>query len=127
MPFGELNINGLTDTGALSSAILEADLRKIRLLVPHTILNEGLQAEFQIMFANGQLEAPIPTVEMQLEVGDITFREKFKRYDKPYQPFRRCLIPTMQQYHTRYASGNLELSFLFNANKKRRSDIPKCY
>ena len=29
------------------------------------------------MVANGQLEAPIATVEMQLEVGDITFREKF--------------------------------------------------
>ena len=29
------------------------------------------------MLANGQLEAPIATVELQLEVGDITFREKF--------------------------------------------------
>ena len=41
MDFGELNIDGLIDTGALSSAIPEADLRKIRLLAPHTILNEG--------------------------------------------------------------------------------------
>ena len=29
------------------------------------------------MVANGQLEAPIATVELQFEVGDITFREKF--------------------------------------------------
>ena len=50
MDFGELNIDGLIDTGALSSAIPEADLRKIRLLAP---------------------------VELQFEVGDITFREKF--------------------------------------------------
>ena len=78
MDFGELNIDGLIDTGALSSAIPEADLRKIRLLAPHTILNEGPPPEFQIMVANGQLEAPIATVEMQFEVGDITFREKFK-------------------------------------------------
>ena len=28
MDFGELNIDGLIDTGALSSAIPEADLRK---------------------------------------------------------------------------------------------------
>ena len=41
MEFGELNIDGLIDTGALSSAIPEADLRKIRLLAPHTIINEG--------------------------------------------------------------------------------------
>ena len=77
MDFGELNIDGLIDTGALSSAIPEADLRKIRLLAPHTILNEGPPPEFQIMVANGQLESPIATVELQFEVGDITFREKF--------------------------------------------------
>ena len=29
------------------------------------------------MVANGELEAPIATVELQFEVGDITFREKF--------------------------------------------------
>ena len=29
------------------------------------------------MVANGQLEAPVATVELQFEVGDITFREKF--------------------------------------------------
>ena len=77
MDFGELNIDGLIDTGALSSAFPEADLRKIRLLAPHTILNEGPPPEFQNMVANGQLEAPIATVELQFEVGDITFREKF--------------------------------------------------
>ena len=77
MDFGELNFDGLIATGALSSAIPEADLRKIRLLAPHTILNEGPPPEFQIMVANGQLEAPIATVELQFEVGDITFREKF--------------------------------------------------
>ena len=49
--FGELNIDQLIDTGALSSAIPEADLRKSRLLAPHTILNEGPPPEFQIMVA----------------------------------------------------------------------------
>ena len=29
------------------------------------------------MVANGQLEAPIATVELKFEVGDITFRGKF--------------------------------------------------
>ena len=61
----------------MSSALPEADLRKIRLLATHTILNKGPPPEFQIMVANGQLEAPIATVELQFEVGDITFREKF--------------------------------------------------
>ena len=40
MDFGELNIDRLIDTGALSGAIPEVDLRKIRLLAPHTKLNE---------------------------------------------------------------------------------------
>ena len=77
MDFGELNIVGLIDTGSLSSAIPEANLRKIPLLAPHTILNESSPPEFQIMVANGQFEAPIATVELQFEVGDITFKEKF--------------------------------------------------
>ena len=76
MDFGELNIDWLIDTGALSSAIPEADLRKFRLLAPHTVLNEGPPPEFQIMVANGHLEAPVATVELQFEVGDFTFREK---------------------------------------------------
>ena len=77
MDFGELNIDVLIDTGALSSAIREADVHKIRLLARHTILIEGPPPEFQIMVANGQLEASIATVELQFEVGDITFRERF--------------------------------------------------
>ena len=77
MDFGEFNIDGLIETGALSSVIPEADLRQKRLLAPDTILNEGPQPEFQIMVANGQLEAPIATVKLQVEVGDITFRENF--------------------------------------------------
>ena len=54
MDFGELNIHWLIDTVGLSSAIPEADRRKIRLLAPHTIMNEGPPREFQIMVANGQ-------------------------------------------------------------------------
>ena len=77
MDFGELNIDGLIDTGVLSSAIPEADLRKIRSLAPHKILNEGPPPELKIMVANGQLEAPIATVELQFEVGDIIIKEKF--------------------------------------------------
>ena len=75
--FRELIIDGLIDTGALSGAIPKADLPKIRLLAPHTILNEGPPPEIQIMVANGHLAAPIATVKLQFEVDDITFREKF--------------------------------------------------
>ena len=67
----------LRDTSVLSSTDLEADLRKNRLLAPRTFLNGGLPHELQSLIANGHLEAPIATVVLQFEVGDITFREKF--------------------------------------------------
>ena len=77
MDFGELTIDGLLDTGALSSAIPDADLRKIRLLAPQSIVKEGPAPIFQIMVANGQLETPKSTVELKFEVGDIEFHEIF--------------------------------------------------
>ena len=77
MDFGELTLDGLVDTGALSSAIPEADLREIRLLAPQSIVKEGPAPNFQIMVANGQLETPKSTVELKFEVGDIEFHEFF--------------------------------------------------
>ena len=74
---GELTIDGLNDPNALTSAISEADVRKIRLLATQTILNEGPPPYFQRLVANGHLERPSATVELQFEVGDIFFNEGF--------------------------------------------------
>ena len=75
MDFGELTLDGLIDTGAHSSAIPEADLRKIRLLAPQSIVKEGPAPSFQKLVANGDLETSKSTVELKLEVGDIEFHE----------------------------------------------------
>ena len=75
MDFGELILEGLVDTGALSSAIPEADLRKIRLIAPQSIVKEGPAPNFQIMVANGELETPKSTVELKFNVGDIEFHD----------------------------------------------------
>ena len=77
MDFEELTLDGLIDTGAHSSAIPKADLRKIRLLAPQSIVTEGPAPSFQIMVANGDLETPKSTVELKFEVGDIEFHEIF--------------------------------------------------
>ena len=77
MDFGALTIDGLVDTGALTSAISEADLNKIKLLSNESIKDTGPAPNFQIMVANGQLENPIGTVELQFEVADFEFRERF--------------------------------------------------
>ena len=55
MDFDDFPLDGLVDTGALSSAIPEADLRKIRLLDLQSFIKEGSSPNFQIMVANGQL------------------------------------------------------------------------
>ena len=59
-----------------ASAISKADLRKTHLLASQTPLNEEQTPEFQILVANGHLETPNATVELQFEIGDI----QFKRY-----------------------------------------------
>ena len=76
MDFEELHIDGLMETGALSSAISETDIGRNRLLAPHTNLTEGFSPEFQIMVVNGHLEATIATVGMQFKVSGSTVREK---------------------------------------------------
>ena len=77
MDFGELTTDGLIDTGALTSAISDADLNKIKLLSNSSIIDTGPAPNFQIMVANGQLENPIGTVELRFEVADFEFRERF--------------------------------------------------
>ena len=68
--FGELTTEGLIDTGALTGAILEADL-----LALEAFLNEGPPPDFQIEVANGYLELPRATVELQLQVDGILFKK----------------------------------------------------
>ena len=46
MDFGKPNLDYLVDTGALSSAFPEADLRKIRILAPRSIVKEGPAPNF---------------------------------------------------------------------------------
>ena len=86
MDFGELTLDGLVDTGALSSAVPEADLRKIRLLAPQSIVKEGPAPNVQIMVASEQLETPKSTVELKFEVGDIEFHEIFIVMEKLTSP-----------------------------------------
>ena len=86
MDFGELTLDGLVDTGGLSSAIPEAELRETPLLAPQSITKEGPAPNFQIMVAYGQLETPKSTVELKFEVGDIDFYEIFIVLEKLTSP-----------------------------------------
>ena len=73
----KLTIDGLIDTGALTSAISEQDLNKIKVFAPETVTDTSPAPNFQIMVANGQLETPIGTVCLTFEVADFMFKENF--------------------------------------------------
>ena len=77
MDFEKLTFDGLIDTGALTSAISEQDLNKIKLIANEAIKDTGPMPNFQIMVDNGQLEVPIGTVLLEFEVADFILRENF--------------------------------------------------
>ena len=98
MDFGELNLDGLIDTGDHSNAIPEADLGKIRLLAPQSRVKEGPAPSFQRMVAYGDLETPKSTVELKFEVGDIELHEIFIVMEKLSSPIIGLMF--LQRKHT---------------------------
>ena len=101
----------LKDTSALSSTIPEADLCGIRLLAPHTILNEGPLPDFQFKVANGQLEAPNATTDLQLDFGEKSFRGKFIVMKKHTSPLVGLLFLQRNNTILRMRQGVLNFSF----------------
>ena len=78
MDFAELNLDSLVDTVAISSAIPEPDLRKIRLLAPQSKTKEGPAPNCQRMVANRQLKKLKTFVEFNFEFHEISiFMETF--------------------------------------------------
>ena len=120
MDFGELTLDGLIDTGAHSSAIPEADLRKIRLLAPQSIVKEGPAPSFQIMVANGDLETPKSTVELKFEVGDIEFHEIFIVMEKLSSPIVGLMF--LQRNHTVLDMRQGILNFPFFSMQLKTAD-----
>ena len=68
----------IIDTEAFSSAILQVDSCKVRLLAFIAIVKEEPKVPtFQNMVAHRQLENPITTVELKFEIGKIEFNVIF--------------------------------------------------
>ena len=118
MDFGELTIDGLIDTGALSSAIPEMDFRKIRLFSPQSVIWEGPPPNFQIMVANVQLKTPKCTTELKFEVGDIKFHKIFIVLENLTGPIIGLMF--LQQNHTvlDMKQGILNFPFFFQCSSK---------
>ena len=74
--------NGLTiDALAVSrpyvSAIAQTELVIMKQLAPGNIIKIDDPPNFQIQVANGQLEKPISTTTLKIDIGDNTFAENF--------------------------------------------------
>ena len=98
MDFGGLTIHGVIDTGALSSAILEMDLRKMRLLSPQSVIREGPPPNFQIKGRKWTIRTPKSTIELIFEVCDIEFQEIFIVMENLTGPIIGLLF--LQRKHT---------------------------
>ena len=122
MDFGELTFNGLIDTGALSSATPERDLRKIRLLSAQSVIREGPPPNFQIIVANGQLETTKSTIELKFEVGDLEFHEIFIVMEDLTGPIIGLMFLQKKPYSSGHETGN---SCSFQCSSKQLIiDIP---
>ena len=126
MDFGELTLDGLIDTGAHSSAIPEADLRKIRLLAPQSIVKEEPAPSFQILIANGDLETAESTVEVKTE-GDTEFHEICFVIDKLCSPIIGLMF--LQRTHTvlDMSQSITKLSLFLNAIEESWPQVLQCH
>ena len=119
MDFGELK-DGLKDTGSRSSAVQEADIRKIRLLAPQSTIKEGPAPNFLIMVANGQLKTQKSTVELKVEVRDVNFNEIFMFIEKHTGPL--IGLPFLQRNNTILDMRQAVLNFPFFSMELKTAD-----
>ena len=124
MDFGKLIIDGLIDTSTLTYAISEEVSQKIRLLAPQTILNKRPPADFHMIVANGLLETPSATVELQFEVRDIVFKECFM-VKTDLKSHVWIVFSTKKQKRSRHASGSSQFLLFFLATQARRQHVFK--
>ena len=119
----ELTLDRLVDTGAHSSAIPEADLKKLRLsalLAPQSPVKEGPASSFQIMVANGDSEIPKSTVELKFEVEDIDCHEIFIVLEKLYSPINGLMF--LRRNHTVLDMRQGILNFPYFSTKLKTAD-----
>ena len=72
-----LTVDALVDSGAFVSAIAQFELDTKKQKASNNILKIDDPPNFQIQVANGQLEKPLSTATLNIEIGDNTFAEHF--------------------------------------------------
>ena len=70
-------VDALVDSRAFVSAIAQDDLETIKQKATNNILKIDEPPNFQKQVANGQLEKPLTTATLKIEIGDNSFAEHF--------------------------------------------------
>ena len=81
-----LTVDSLVNSAAFVSAIARGDLDTINQKAPNNILKIDDTPNFQIQVANGQLEKPLSTVTLKIEIGHNSFAEHFVVMKKLTRP-----------------------------------------
>ena len=77
LQFREYENFGLLDTGAIQSALSEAELRRILSAHPAALLQELLAPEFKVQIANGSIVPVRKQVFTTIFIGGKVFEETF--------------------------------------------------
>ena len=77
MDFNNISVDALVDSGALVNCLPESEYHKIKSVSPDNILKEMDLPTFKLQVANGDIETPTKTVQLQFELGDWKFKETF--------------------------------------------------
>ena len=81
-----LTVDALVDSGAFVSAIAQDDLETIKQKAQNNILKIDNPPNFQMPVADGQLEKPLSTATLNIEIGDNSFAEHFVVMKKLTRP-----------------------------------------
>ena len=71
-----LTVDSLVDSGAFVSAIAQDDWDTIEQKAPRNLVKIDDPPSFPIKTTNGQLEKPLSTATLKIEIGDKTFAEQ---------------------------------------------------
>ena len=107
----------------LSSAIPEADSRKMRLIVSHKKNKWRPSTWASIYGCQWTIIGTYCNSGIAIGSRRQNLLRKIHSHDKIYQPFDWSCIPTTQQNKTLHASTNLKVPLFFNAILKWRTEI----
>ena len=93
--FQQFSIDALIDFGALVNCMPESELQKLKNMSPDNILQETDPPPFKLQVANGEIESPTKTIQVQFEIGDWTFKETY-RGEQDHRPYPRPFLPKEQ-------------------------------